>query len=93
MRDATVSILMLVRALVIVALVIHFAAADNAPVPLTGPLPYGKPISELCCPQGSVPNCWCGPYNVAPRPPCDPGWFSGPIPGVNGDACYAVGTP
>lgn len=30
----------------------------------------GKPMSSLCCPEGSVPTCWCAPGLHAPEPPC-----------------------
>lgn len=79
-------------ALLALALALHMMA-DPAPVPLHEPMPTGKPISELCCPQGAVPLCWCAQANAVPRPPCDPGYLSGTIPGVDGDVCYSIGMP
>lgn len=33
----------------------------------------GKPISSLCCPEGSWPTCWCGPESMPL--PCVPPWY------------------
>lgn len=76
-------------AFVILVVALAVLVVRDPGVPVQADDAVGKPISQLCCPQGAFPTCWCDP-TVRADPPCEPPATLGAVPGVPGEWCRVM---
>jgi hypothetical protein len=69
-----------------IVVLVTLAAALVVTVMADDGVPYAKPGSSLCCPNGAVPLCWCAP-DVRSVPPCEPPAVLGMVPGMSSLTC------